>query len=145
MNADARWHPALQQHVAAFEDEPKLLAIQTPRLMKAMVKIEMRAARITHRALHLVLATVGPATGLRGNNFTGAQPTRQHVEEMHAMLDKDSAALLAIPEPMLRRKIFVGSVVLKVAVQEFAKRLAIDDPADDVEQRVVSLHQVRDK
>ena len=85
------------------------------------------------------------ATGLRGNNFAGAQPTRQHVEEMHAMLDEDSAALLAIPEPMLRRKILVGGVVLEVAVQEFAKRLAIDDLADDVEQRVVSLHQVRDE
>ena len=145
MDPDARRHPTLQQHVAALEDEPQLLAVHPARLMKAVIEVEMHAAWVAHGALHLVLAAVGPATGLRGDDFAGAQPTGQHVEEVHAVLDEDSAALFAVPEPVLRRQILVGRVVLEVTVQQFAERSAFDDLADDVEQRVVSLHQVRDE
>ena len=46
---------------------------------------------------------------------------------------------------MFGRKILVGRVVLEIPVQQFAEQLALDELADDVEQRVVSLHQIGDE
>ena len=40
---------------------------------------------------------------------------------MDTMLDKDAAALFAVPEPMACRQAFIGGVVLKVPVEQVAE------------------------
>ena len=73
-----------------------------------------------------------------------SQPGEQ-VEEVHAVLDEDAAALVAIPEPVLGRQALVGGVVLEVAVQHLARAPGTRSAGDRVEERVVALHEVGDE
>ena len=70
-----------------------------------------------------------------------SQPGEQ-VEEVHAVLDEDAAALGSVPEPVFARQVFIRGVVLKVSVQEIAQDLGLDQVFDCVVDRVVPLHQV---
>ena len=56
---------------------------------------------------------------------SGPEPAGEQVEEVHAVLDEDSAALGSVPEPVFGRQVFVRGVVLKVSVQEIAQESGI--------------------
>ena len=79
-----------------------------------------------------------------GDHFTRAEPAFEEIEKMHGVLDKDAAAFRAIPEPMIRPEPFVARVVFKPAVEAFAEHLGVDEPPHAVEDRVVTLHEIRD-
>ena len=96
--------------------------------MEAMVEVDMDAALVTDGALNLVLdlrtETLAP---LSGNDFALAEPSGEQIEEVNPVLDKDSAALFPVPEPMLRREVLVRGIVFEVAVQHPAQHFAGDD------------------
>ena len=50
---------------------------------------------------------------LRGRDGARAQPAGEQVEEVHAVLDEDPAALGPVPEPVLGRQVLVRGVVLE--------------------------------
>src|SRR5882672_6080749 len=124
-------HPLLQPHISTLEQEPELLSVHAARLRKPMIKVHDCAIAITHAAVDLLLdVRAGPQCPLRRHNFARPEPARKHVEEMHPMLDKNSAALPAVPKPVLGTEPFIAGVVLKVAMQELAERLRFDQLLD---------------
>jgi hypothetical protein len=74
-----------------------------------------------------------------------AEPPGEQVEEVDPVLDENATALAAIPEPVLRREVLVRGVVREGAVEHIAQHPAFHQPADGVEERVVSLHEVSDQ
>ncbi|GBC91419.1 hypothetical protein HRbin14_02187 [bacterium HR14] len=64
---------------------------------------------------------------------------------MHPMLNKNAAALLAVPEPVVGRQSLIGGVVFKIGVEQFPQRFALNQLLDFIEHGIVALHQVRDQ
>jgi hypothetical protein len=110
-----------------------------------MKEVDQSCRTVSNGALDLLLDRWRRArtnASLGGHDDTGSQPARKHVEKMDAVLHEDSAAFRAVPEPVLRRQIFVRRVVFKVSVKQLAQDLILDQVLDGVEQGVVPLHQV---
>lgn len=113
--------------------------------MEAVIHVDEHIAVVANGALDLLPEVRARANGLlRCDDSSRAEPAFEEIEKVYSVLDKDAPALCAIPEPMLGRKMFIGGVVLEVAMEHLAQRLGFDQPVDRVNQRVVALHEVGD-
>ena len=142
-DAGAHRHPFLEGEVAVFEEEAEFLAIEAPGLGEAVVKINERTAGVAGGALHLFLqAGAGPQGALRGDDLSRAEPTFEEVEEVDAVLDENAAAFRRVPKPMIGPEAFVARGIVEGTAQAGAERAGFDEPADGVEDRVVTLHEI---
>src|SRR2546421_546553 len=108
--------------------------------------MNLRTLGILHGAVDLFLDVRAGAQGaLGGEDFAMSKPAGEHIKKMHAMFDENSATLLAIPEPMIRLETFVGSVILEKTMQKLSERFRFDQAADNIEKRIITLHQVGDE
>ena len=120
---EPRWHPFVQGNVSPLENNPHFLPIHAARLGESMIKVNSFYARfcitVLHGTVYLIfdICTVRAFGHLSRHDSAVAQPAGKHIEEVNAMLHKNTPAFGAIPKPVFRRKPLVARIILEIAVQ----------------------------
>src|SRR6185503_13835339 len=103
MNARPDRHPFFQPHVPTLKEKAKFLSVQSIGLSEPMIEVDQGAIAIANRAIDLFFDVRSrPKRPLRGHDPPVPEPPGVEIEEVNAMLNKNAATLLAVPEPMLR-------------------------------------------
>ena len=132
---DPRRHPLVERDVASLEHEAELLAVHPAGLVEAVIEVDEDALAVSHDALDVLLDRrrgPGPEPALGRLDLARAEPAGEEVEEMHAVLDEDAAALRPVPEPVFRPEVLVGGIILEGPVDQLAQHLGFDQAADRV-------------
>ena len=125
-------HPVEERHIAPLEDQPQLLPVHPAGLVEAVIEVHQDRRAVAHGAMDVLFdgrRRAGSNAALGRHHASGAQPAGEEVEEVHAVLDEDPAALGSVPEPVFARQVFIRCVVFKVSVQQIAQRLGLDQGA----------------
>ena len=141
MYPDLDRNPFIQRDITTVKLKTKLLAIKHLGLIKSVIKI-YRAVIVQHHCLN----PVGDRWTDRcaGNfhsmhQFTGAKPSFEHIEEVNAMLNKNTPAFRLVPEPMFWYQLFITGIVIKESMYKITEPLFIDDRLDSGIQWILSL------
>ena len=96
-----------------------------------------------HHAVDLLLDLGSRAQcALGGDDLPTSKPAGEHIKEVHTVLDENAAALLLIPEPMVCAETLVGGVIFEKAVKKLAQDFRFNQPPDEIEKPVITLHQI---
>src|SRR5688572_28597187 len=74
--------------------------------------------------------------------FACTKPPLEHIKKMNSMLDKNTAALLPIPEPMAFRELFIACIVFKKPMNKLAHPFLINDLLHYCVQWIIALHKI---
>src|ERR1043166_112068 len=121
VDVGANGNPFLEPDIATLEKKAEFLPVQAPGLREAVIHVHQNAVPIAQRAIDLVLQIgAGPEGALCGNHLAWSQPAIEQVKKMDTVLDENTAAFFAIPEPMFGRQALVAGIIFKIAMEKFS-------------------------
>src|SRR5262249_57206421 len=119
--------PAGAGHAPRPKHGRELLRVHPPRLVEAVVEVGHGLAAVADRGVGVLFdRSPRPGPDLGRLDSPGPEPAGEQVEEVDPVLDEDTTALTAVPEPVPGRQVLVRRVVLEGPVEHLTQHPCLD-------------------